>query len=355
MLKELIVLSRDDITQITGPLDQSPSIANGQDKFGEQRQQKQTTDVLAALNDTMTGTADVRSPQRQVMRLRQENRRLHLELEALRQESRRLRPEVEALRSEKEQLVARLNTLQKEFDENVDAIHSGHLQETEHYDQHLRELMEEHNRLQVAHLELEQRYQELNRSFSTAGEEEARKRITAAVHALERSPEHVPPLLTDVMKTLELRARQEEEQNLLEILSLKNEVKRLAGQLEQERLQLAKERQQLTAMQQKASQQSKLRLKVLEAHLKARWTASFALTTTLVLCLLVALQFLFLGLFQVRPPAVTGLLLIVPIVPCAFVAIMLTYPSATMNRFYARVPRKKTVKKEASEKKDQKK
>lgn len=349
------MLSPDDITQITGPLEQSPSVANGQDKFGEQRQQKQTTDVLAALNDTMAETADVRSPHRQVMRLRQENRRLHLELEALRQESRKLRPEVEALRSEKEQLVARLNTLQKEFDENVDAIHSGHLQETEHYDQHLRELMEEHNRLQVAHLELEQRYQELNRSFSTAGEEEARKRITAAVHALERSPEHVPPLLTDVMKTLELRARQEEEQDLLEILSLKNEVKRLAGQLEQERLQLAKERQQLTALQQRASQQSKLHLKMLEAHLNARWTASFALTTTIVLCLLVVLQFLLLGFFHIPLSIVTSLSLIVPIVPCAFVAVMLTYPSATMNRFYARLPRKKTVKKEASEKKDQKK
>ncbi len=349
------MLSPDDITHITGPLEQSSSVANGQNNFGEQRQQKQTTDVLAALNNTMAETADVRSPHRQVMRLRQENRRLHLELEALRQENRQLRPEVDALRAEKEQLVTRLNALQKEFDENVDAIHSGHLQETEHYDQHLRELMEEHNRLQVAHLELEQRYQELNRSFSTTGEEEARKRITAAVHALERSPEHVPPLLTDVMKTLELRAKREEEQDLLEILSLKNEVKRLADQLEQERLQLAKERQQLTVMQQRASQQSKLRLKVLEAHLNARWTASFALTTTIVLCLLVVLQFLLLGLFHAHPSIVTSLSLIVPIVPCAFVAVMLTYPSATMNRFYAKLPRKKTVKKETSEKKDQKK
>lgn len=348
------MLSPDDITHITGPLEQSPSVANGQDIFGEQRQQKQTTDVLAALNNTMAETADVRSPHRQVMRLRQENRRLHLELEALRQESRRLRPEVEALRSEKEQLVARLDTLQKEFDENVDAIHSGYLQETEHYDQHLRELMEEHNRLQVAHLELEQRYQELNRSFSTTGEEEARKRITAAVHALERSPEQVPPLLTDVMQILELHARQEEEQHLLEILSLKNEVKRLAEQLEQERLQLATERQQLATMQRRASEQTKQRLKVLETHLNARWTASFAFVTILVLCLLVALQFLFLGLFHVYTSAVTSLSLIAPIVLCAIVAVFLAYPSAMMTRFYASLPRKKTVKKEASGKKDQK-
>src|SRR5205823_9778793 len=123
---------------------QSPRATNRQSTFGEQRQQKQTTDVLSVLNDMTAEAADVRSPHRQVMKLRQENRRLHLELEALRQESRRLRPEVEALRSEREQLVARLNTLQKEFDENVDTIHSGHLHETKHYDAHLRELMEEH-------------------------------------------------------------------------------------------------------------------------------------------------------------------------------------------------------------------
>ena len=81
------MLTPDDTTQITGPLEQSASVINGQDIFGEQRQQKQTTDVLAALNDTTAETADVRSPHRQVMRLRQENRRLHLEVEALRQES----------------------------------------------------------------------------------------------------------------------------------------------------------------------------------------------------------------------------------------------------------------------------
>ncbi len=335
------MLTPDDTTQITGPLEQSASVINGQDIFGEQRQQKQTTDVLAALNDTTAETADVRSPQRQVMRLRQENRRLHLELEAL--------------RSEREQLVARLNTLQREFDENVDAIHSGHLHETEHYDHHLRELMEEHNRLKVAHLELEQRYQDLSRSFHMAGEEEARKQVTAALHALERSPEQVPPLLTDIVKTLQLRVRQEGEQDLLEIIALKNQVKRMAGQLEQERVQLAEERQQLSTMRQRASEQSKLRLRMLETHLNARWTASFALTTTIVLCLLVVLQFLFLGLFHVHPSAVTSLSLIAPIVVCAIVAVFLAYPSAMMNRFYAGLPRKKAVKKEAPGKKDQKK
>ncbi len=349
------MLSPDDITQSTGPLEQSPLDVDRQGPFGEKRPEKQTIDVLSIANDTAAETADARSPHRQVMRLRQENRRLHLEVEALRQESRRLRPEVEALRLDREQLIARLNVLQKEFDENVDAIHSGHLQETEHYDSHLRELMEEHNRLQEAHHELEQRYQELQHSFSTVGEEEARKMITEAIHALEHSPEHVSPLLTDAMKTLELRARQEEEQYLLETLSLKNEVKRLAEQLEQERLQLATERQQLTTMQWRASEQTKLRMKVLETHLNARWTTHFAFVTTIVLCLLVALQFLFLSLFHVHTAAVTSLSLIAPIVICAIVTVFLAYPSATMNRFHASLSHKKVVKKEASVKKDQKK
>jgi hypothetical protein len=355
MPKELIMLSPDDITQTTGPLEQSPPGIDRQSTFGEQRQQKQTTDVLSALNDTTAEAADARSPHRQVMRLRQENRRLHLELEALRQESRRLHPELEVLRSEKEQLVAQLNALQTEFDENVATIHSGHLQETEHYDHHLRELMEEYNGLQVAHLELEQRYQELSRSLHMVGEEEARKQVAEAVHALERSPEHVPPLLTDVMKTLELRVRQEEDQYLLEILSLKSEVKRLAERLEQERLQLDAERRQLATMRQTAHEQSKLRQKMLETRLNARWTASFTFVTTLVLCLLVALQFLFLGLFRTPTSALTSLSLIAPIVLCIIVAVCLAYPSATMDRIRARLPRKKVVKKEASAKKEQKK
>ena len=132
-------------------------------------------------------------------------------------------------------------------------------------------------------------------------------------------------------------------------------MKHLAEQLEQERLQLSTERQQLTTMQWRASQQTKLRMKVLETHLNARWTANFAFVTTIVLCLLVALQFLFLGLFHVHTSAVTSLSLIAPIVLCAIVAVFLAYPSATMNRFHASLPHKKTVKKEASVKKEPKK
>lgn len=349
------MLSPDDITQNTGPLEPSSPVLDRPSTSGEQRQQRQTTDVLSTLNDTVAETADVKSAHRQVMKLRQENRRLHLELEGLRQESRRLRPELEALRSEREQLVARLSALQKEFDENVATIHSGHLHETEHYERHLRELMEEHNRLQAAHLELGQHYQELHHSFQSTVQEEACKRVAEAARALEHSPEEVPPLLADVIKILEPRTRQEEEQHLLEILSLKREVKRLAEQLEQERLQLEAERQQVAVMRQTAYEQAKLRQTVLQTRLNVRWTARFAAVTTTVLFLLVILQILFLGFFRVHISALISLSLIAPIVVCIIAAVLLAYPSSMMNRIRASLPRKKAVKGGTSGKKEQKK
>lgn len=339
------MLLPDDLTQTTDSLD-----LDGQSTFSERRSQKQTTDLLPTLNETIPEAGDTKTTHRQILRLRQENKRLHIELERLRQETKRLYPELEALRSEKQQLIASLSTLQEEFDENVATIHSGHLQEAEHYEGHLRELMEEHNRLQATHLQLEQRYEELNHLFQNAVEEETRRRVMEAVHTLERSPEKVPPLLTDMVEILGIRTKQEEEQYLVEIFALKHEIKRLREQLEEEHRQLESERQQVVAMRQASNGHMKAHQTTLQARLYLRWTAIFASVTTGVLFLLVFLQFFFLGLFGIPRPPLLSLSLVAPIVICIIVAVLLAYPRSTMNRVRAGLPSKKVVKKEASAK-----
>jgi Fe2+ transport system protein B len=337
--------SPDDLTQSTGPLEQP--VLDRRSDFGGQDQQRPTTDFLPTLNAVPSEVTDSRPIHRQLVRLRQENKRLHLELEEVRRENKRVRPELEALRSERQQILAELDALQKELDDHVATIHSGHLQEIEHYERHLRELMEERNRLQAAHLELEEHYQELQQSFQDSVEEEARRMLTESTHALECSPDEVPPLLADVVKILTLRLRQEEEPHLLEMHSLKHELNHLTEQVKQERQQLETERQQLLVMQQTTYEQAKLRQAALQDSLRKRWTAKFTAVTLCVLLLLIFLQFLLLSLFRVHTPPLMTLSLIAPIVVCAIVAVLLAYPRATASRVRSSLPRRQTVKKKA--------
>src|SRR5205085_9775163 len=138
------------------------------------------------------------------------------------------------------------NIAHEQFEKEIEATHYGHQQEIEQYQSHLREMMEERKELQESYQALQRRYQELYHdyqdTFHEAVEEEASKMVTDAARTLVLSPEHVPPLLHDVKKTVEFQIKQEEDQHIAEALYMMRQAQIKAEQLEQE---LAHERAQM--------------------------------------------------------------------------------------------------------------
>jgi len=207
------------------------------------------------------------------------------------------------LREENIRLRWELSNVQEQFERELTVAHSSYRQQIEEYQRHLRDLMEDHNRLQEAKLELEHRYEELYHNFQDAVEEEASKMITEAVHTVEIAPEHTPVLLRDARKTIELHARQAEDQHIAQTLYLMREAQRKAQQLEQEldqeRRQMEAERQSLHNLQNSARTQAKLRFEAQRTRLRARWMGTVIMTTIMsLLCFLViqASSLYFLGL-----------------------------------------------------------
>jgi uncharacterized integral membrane protein len=250
----------------TDAMGRLPHSGNRRSVLNERRQSllhQKHTDSLPRVNGE---SANGKLAWRQVIQLREENKRLRCEL----------------------------NALQTQFDQELAAVRSGHQQEVEQYQSHLRDLMEERNHMQEAQLQLEQRYQELYHSFQEAVEEEAYKMVTEAANTVVLTPEHTPVLLRDLKKTIELQSRQVKDQHLAQSLYLMREAQRKAQQIEQEldkeRQQLATERQNLLTLQNSLREQAKLRFAIQQAHLQVRWTAALATTITLIVLVLIFLQ-----------------------------------------------------------------
>jgi len=339
------MLSSDDLTQttgelvtgeletgelVTGALERLPRILDRKSLVSGRRQsilQQKQTDTLTHLT---TDTPNAKVAWRQVAQLREENRRLRFELEEA--------------QTELQRLVADYKALQSELEREVSIIHNGHQQEVEHYQNHLREVMEERQNLQEAHQQLEQRYQDLYHSFQDAAEKEAHKMVAEATKTLALSPDTRPTLLKEMMETVESQVRRVEEKHLVEALYLKREVERMAGQVQQKYRELDQELQNLLAMQHTVREQAKMRMKVLQSRLRARWTVKSVFTTLGVLFLLVALQFLCLNLFHVQVASNLSLSLITPIVVCVVLSIVLATPVNMIKHIYTGAPHKKRVK-----------
>jgi len=324
------MLSSDDTTQttqVTEAIERLPRPLDRRSSGNERRQpllQQKQTDVLPQVT---VDTPHSKVAWRQVIYLREENRRLRFELEGQ--------------RAEMQQLVAEYTSLQAHFEQEVAVVHSGYQQEREQYQSHLQDLMDERNRLQEAQTQLEHRYQDLYHTFQDAVEEEAQKMVTEAAQTLELSPDSTPLVLQDVMKTLELQVRQEEDKHLVEALYLKREVQRMAESLAQERALIAEERQRLLVMQNTAREQAELRQKTLQLRLRSRWKARTIITTVGMIFLLVILQFLFLNLAHVKLAAYISFLLLLPIIICSLLAFLLFGPLARARESYYITPRKK--------------
>jgi hypothetical protein len=211
----------------------------------------------------------------------------------LREENKRLRWDLEDL----EGLIREYKNARSQLEREIASIRSNHQLEIEQYQAHLRDMMEERNQMQEINSELERRYQELYHSFHEKVEEEASTMVSEAARTLVLSPDHTPPLLHDVVKTLEFQVKQTEDQHVAEILMLMRQAQHKAQLLEQEtaneRAAIYVERQNLIKLQNSVREQAQMRYKFLDDHLRSRWVTGLTFLTTIALLVLPILQLTF--------------------------------------------------------------
>jgi hypothetical protein len=339
------MLSSDDMTQVgqtTEALEvvsieplRTASDTQGLEELETQNGRRQTVAHSRQTTGSLghgTETAGSRVAMRQVVQLREENRRL--------------RQESEELRVELRTLIAEYTGLQNHYEQEVAVIHNGHQQEVEQYEQHLRELSDARKQIQESQQQIEQRYQELYHSFKQAVEEEVRKMVLEAAQTVELTPNVTPEVLQNVKKTIQLQVLQEEDEHLLETMYLKREVQQMVGELEQERKQLEEERQRLLVIQNSIREQAEHRYKVQQSRLKIRWRAALTVNTVCLLLVLIGLQYLFLFLNHAFSSS-TAFALTAPIIFCVILSIILAGPFSMVRAMYKSAPHKKKVEKAA--------
>jgi hypothetical protein len=323
------MLTPDDMEQTTGAIERPSRTISHRDVLNERRQnklQQRQTDLLPALNGD---AANGKLAMRQVVQLREENRRLRAEL--------------------------------AEYERDIEAIHNSHKQETEQYQSHMLEVMEQRNRVQEAHLQLERRYQELYHSFQTAVEEEAQNMVTKATQTLDLHPDERPDTRNDIMKTVELHIKEVEEYHTAEAVYLMQQAQRKALQMEhelaRERLKIKTDRENLQAQQTAIREQAKVQQLVLENRLRHQWTLALASMATLLLLILPLLQVVFFSLVRVQLTAPMWFALIVPVAICVLLAVLFARVRANASIEAAKVANKKKAveqQKATGEKKDAK-
>lgn len=268
--------------------------------------QQQQTDSLPKLNgDTPIPGGKIAG--RSVAQLREENRRLRSELEELRTELQQ-HPVTTARPEETPHFT------QVQVQQEIARIHRGYQQEIEHYRAHLSHVVEERDQLEL-------RYQELYAGFQETVEEEAHKIVMEATRTLKFAPSDTTSgFLPSIMKSLELEVRQVADQNTAETLYVMREAQRKAHLLEEERQQIAVERQNVLAMQASAKEQVQLREQLMESRLRIQWTLVFTATVTLLLLLFPILQLasLSIGRVPLTPVLLTSLL--APLLICIVIA-----------------------------------
>ena len=325
------MLSPDEVTQTTGTLEQLSRNASPRSTPTERRQtilQQRQTDTLSPLTFE---TPNAKLAWRQVTQLREENRHLRYDLDAQRTEVQRITNEYDALKSK--------------FESEVAIIHNGQQQEIVQYQNHLQEMMDERNRVQEAHVALEQRFQELSTAFQHAIEEEVNKRIANIAQDFSLTSTQVPEALQGVVKELDRQAKEEGDRYLAEVVYLKRETKRMIDKIQEDRQQLATERQELYKWQSNMKEQAQLRQKTLHDRLHARWRVASLLTSLGLVVLLVVLQVITLSLLHVTLAVPIAFALLAPIVICIICAFIFTKPLTMIHHMFKSAPHKKKAKK----------
>jgi cation transport ATPase len=153
-----------------------------------------------------------------------------------------------------------------------------------------------------------------------------------------------------VLKTVELRVRQVEDKHAAEALYLMRQAQRKASRLEQElaqeQEQIEAERQNLHNLQNSAREQAELRKRIVEDRLRAQYTLSLALMTTVLLLLLPIMQVILFALLHIHVTQEDFAILFAPLVICALLAAIFARLRSSTRMITSSVPRKiKTDKK----------
>ncbi|GHO86023.1 hypothetical protein [Dictyobacter formicarum] len=340
------MFSAEEVSQTTEALEQLPQTTEALEKLPrtfdhrsalnerrqqilQQKQSDKNTDTLPTLGAEAPGA---KLAWRQVVQLREENRRLRASLEEL-QEG------LKQLSDEKAQLQSR-------FDAEIAVIHSGHQQDIAHYQTHLLELMDERNRLHDEYAALKVVHQDFVQRFEQSVDEEIQQRLDALAQTLDglNAQTKTPESLVRFAQTVGLRARSDGDRYLAEAVHIKREMERMTEALAEERQCLNEERCQLALLQQSASQQARLRQKLLDDRFRARWKAVSLSTSAGLLVLLVILQFTCLALLHVALAGMVTLALLLPILLCALLAAIMASPPVRFLKYVREsVPQRKKI------------
>ncbi len=239
----------------------------------------------------------------------------------------------------------RLQQQLADAEEELETIHSGHLQEITNYQEHIKGLIAERDKLQEQYLQAEQLYQELDRKFQNGVEEEAFKMLTAATRTAELPPvSDAPTVQEDIRKTVELHIRQVEDQHIAQALYLARQAQRKAALLEEElareRQQNAQEREKLYTMQTTLREQAAQRKRTIDAHFRAKFAAKTILFTALLLLPLVLFQILLTAELHVY----VILALIESFFLCLICGSIIVSVRSSLRKIITSVPHKHTAK-----------
>lgn len=259
-------------------------------------------------------------------------------------ENKHLRSVLAQQQTELEKSLQDRDQLKTEFEKEIESAQNGYQQTIDALQLRLQEVIVERDHLFEEHARLEQQNQEAQHSLQQTINLESRRQVEEGTRALFEAPNSMPAVFQDVARTIELRLRQEEEKHLIETLYLKSEVERVAELLEQERIQLQAERQQLISLQYSIREQAETRQKALNDRLRTRWKAASVMTTLGVLVLLVILQFVALALLRVHLEPTITFAIIAPIVISVILAFLLAIPLANLRQIYLSAPHRQKAK-----------
>lgn len=259
------MLMPDDTADSTGALERLPRHFNHRDYHSERRQQILQQKQTEALPELPTDGIQGKALQRQFVVLREEHMRLQQQLTDAEQE--------------------------------LATIHRGHLQEIENYQEHIKGLIAERDKLQEQFVKTEQRYQELSDKFESAIAEEAYRMLASATHTVELGIDNdAPTVEEDLKKTVKLHIRQVEDQHVAQALYLARQAQHKAALLEEElareRQQITEERAKLYTMQNTLREQAEQRKRTIDAHLRSKYAAKTTFYAILLTLPFAVVQFI---------------------------------------------------------------
>lgn len=306
----------------TDHINRSARIAYRREIIKEKRQRH--TDMLPKINGE---TSHSKMASRQITQLREENKRFRWKID------------------EQQHLLYQYRQTQEKLEREIDNLHRSQQNEVEQYEMHLREAIEELNQLKANNQELKRHHAELFHSFHETVSAEANKMVTEAANMIILTPEHTPPLLRDVAKTVELHTKQTEDQHVAALLALIRQAQYKADLLEQElaseREKIAEERQNLLNQQARISEKAQYRYTTMQQHLQAHWILVLTLMAAFLLILVPIFQFVFVAM---KVPL--DIAIFVPVVICICIAFLIvrTYVNKKVQEANKKLEQKSNTK-----------